>query len=513
MKQQRIWAARAARFVLFMAILGLVLVSLNEAMMLRHRDGMSRKYYSFPKGTFDVVLLGSSLMMYDVLPADLYEQYGITSYNLATGNQSLGLSYYLAKEVIERDHPELIVLDCSRASVEEDTTKTSFIHYVTDVMPFFSRNRLAMISDLAEEGERNALRFPLIAYHSRWQDMEVVDENVYIKEGLYGARIMASSNEVVPFEKPVYVENAMTPAGRDYIERTIRLCKETDTDLLLVSLPIPGENEFLDQDEYNRRWSLTKEVGELADAEGVEYIGYIGREEELGIDRTADVFDGEHLNRWGAAKFTRLIGDHMQKKYGLADRRGTGGICDRIEKDLQEYPVYRMQACLRNASSLRRIAETLREDAHEKPVPEALVLLALNGTFDPENMGEKNAQRMMDIGLKQNLHEWTGHGWLAVIDGGKVVYESDPEKHGTADFTDETEGTAGELRYRVTSGVLDEETGEVGSGASIKVNRLEYTLPEKGLYCAVFNKETGKLLESCQIELESDYMRVEHLAP
>ena len=203
----------------------------------------------------------------------------------------------------------------------------------------------------------------------------------------------------------------------------------------------------------------------------------------------------------------------MQEKYGLEDRRGSGGICDRIEKDLQDYPVYRMQACLRNASSLRRIAETLREDAHDEPVPEALVLLALNGNFDPENMGENNAQRMMDIGLKQNLHEWTGHGWLAVIDGGEVVYESDPDRQGTADFADETEGQAGRLQYRVTSGVRDEETGEIRSGASITVNRLEYTLPEKGLYCAVFNKETGELLEAGQIDLESDYMRVEHLAP
>lgn len=501
------------RCAVFLIALVVLVLALDYAMKLRHRDGMSKEYYRFPKDTFDVVILGSSLTMYGILPLELYEQYGIASYNLSTGNQSMGISYYLAKEAIEKDHPSLIVLDCSRAITEEEKTEAAYIHYVTDTMPYTSPNRFSMIRDVAEDKDRNALLFPLIAYHSRWADMETVEANVAIKEGLYGSRLMVSTNEVIPFEEPEYLEGSLTEVNRGYLEKTIRLCKETGTSLLLISMPIPGQNDFFKQLGYNHRWSLIREVGDLAKKEGVEYIGYIGREKELGIDLETDVFDGEHLNRWGASKFTSLLGQHIVDTYDVPDRRGTGGVYDRIEEDLRAYPVYRMQSCLCNSSSLRRIAETLIADAHDKPVEDVVVFLALNGRIDQENLGEENGKRLLKCGFSRNLHEWKGHGWLGVLDGGRVVYESDPSKHETEDFADSTEGTAGNLHYSLSSGVLNEETGEVGSGASIRVDRLEYTLPENGIYCVAFNKKTGELLDACRIRTESSVMGTEHYAP
>lgn len=501
------------RFAAFMTALAILLLTLDHAMKLRHRDGMSKEYYSFPKDTFDVVFLGSSLPMYGILPLELYEQYGIASYNLSTGNQSLGMSYYLAKEAIEKDHPSLIVLDCSRAVIEEEKTNTAFVHYATDIMPYTSPNRISMIRDVAERKDRNSLLFPLIAYHSRWQEMETVDVNVRIKEGLYGSRLMVSTNEVVPFDEPEYLEGSLPENNRVYLEEIIQLCRESGTSLLLMSMPIPGENDFFDQIGYNYRWSLMKEVGDLARSEDVEFLGYVGREKEIGIDLETDVFDGEHLNRWGAAKFSSMLGKHIVENYDVPDRRGAGGVYDRFEEDLKEYPVCRMQSCLCNSSSLRRIAETLIEDAHDHPVGDAVVLLALNGKFNHETLGEISAERLLKCGLKQNLYEWDGHGWLAVLDGGKVVYESDPSQHETEDFADSTEGAAGVLQYSVSSGVLNEETGEVGSGASICVNRLEYTLPEDGLYCIAFNRNTGELLDACRIKLDSSTLGTEHYAP
>lgn len=506
-------AARALRGMAFLLALACLVLLLDSAMKLRHRDGMSREYYRFPKGTFDVVFLGSSMMMYGILPMELYEEYGIAAYNLATGNQSLGISYYLAKDVIERDHPSLIVLDCSRAVMDETEANTSYLHYVTDSMPYFSRNRIEMITEQTKREDWNGLLFPLVTYHSRWDELKEVDGNVLTKEGMYGARLMPGVNECVPFEEPSYMENAMTAYSRGWLEKTIDLCRESGTELLLVSMPIPGQNEFFDQTGYNLRWSVTREVEALAKERGVRYINYVGQEEVSGLDPATDFFDGEHMNRWGAGKFTRLVGQQIRDAFGIADRRGEGGVYDRIGEDLERYPVYRMQASLQNANSMRRISDTLATDMGERPVEDVLVLFALNGQVNPDNMGEDSGERLRKCGISQNLHDWSGHGWLAVIDGGKVVYESTAEGHGSPDFADSVEGTAGKLKYSMTSGVLNEETGEVGSGASIRVNNLEYTTGDKGLFVAVFDKSTGKLMDACRVQMDSGHLACEHAVP
>ena len=498
-----------ARGCVFLAVMAGVILILNSGMKLRHRDGMSGSYYSFPKDTFDVVFLGSSIMMYGVQPLEMYGEYGIAAYNLSTGNQSLGISYYLAKEVIARDHPSVIVLDCSRSIQAEEDTKIAYMHYVTDNMPLLSGNRIRMITELRERGEWNELLLPLVAYHSRWDELGKPDGRVRSKEGMYGSRSMASMNEVIPLQEPVRVENALSDSARTYLEKIVDLCDENNTSLVLVSLPLPGKNEFWGQEEYNLRWSASEEIAELAREKDVEYINYMTRAEEIGLDLETDFFDGEHMNRWGAEKFSRLLAKQIREKYGLPDRRGEGGAYDRIEKDYSRYPLYRMQSCLQNASSLHRIADTLAEDAHDKPVEDVLVLLALNGKVDTDHLGEASAARLQKCGIEADLHKWEENVWLAVIDDGRVVYQTSPE--GTGGKPDAVEGDAGRLQYCVSSGRQNEETGEIEDAASIKVNRLEYTASEKGLYIVAMDKTSGEPLEICRIRMESDYLETVHL--
>ena len=55
--------------------------------------------YDEPKGTIDIAFLGTSHMIYGVAPMELYEKYGIKSYNMSTSAQPIHLSYYLFKNM------------------------------------------------------------------------------------------------------------------------------------------------------------------------------------------------------------------------------------------------------------------------------------------------------------------------------------------------------------------------------------------------------------------------------
>lgn len=512
MENLKTWLKRAAGAIVFLAILAVMVLRLDSALKLVQEDNLCGRYYKYPDDTFDVTFLGSSFALYAIYPMDLYRDYGIASYNLATGNQSIEASYYLAKESIEKDHPSLIVMDCNMAWTDQETMKSQYIHYITDTMPYLSKSRLEMIRNLAAEDEDlMPIMFPLIAYHSRWQELTYEDALPQAKEMVYGCKVTSRTEPANPFSDPGKVEGVTLPeTSVKYLQKTIDLCKENDTDLLFVSIPSLGKNKFFDQSGYNVRWTASQEVAKLAAQNDIPYLDYFAAWKELGFDLDREAMDGEHLNRWGAARFTGIIGKYMKEHYDLPDRRGSGGAYDVIDRDLERYPISRMRDSLRRAVFLRDYAATLKSDACQaegNPVEDALVLITLNGTVDNNILTEEQAKIIQGFGVKQDLSELEGHSWLAVIDGGKVVYETVP---GEEDAADSYEGTAGNLHYTVTSGRVEEETGKIRSDASIRVNSLEYTSDNRGLHFAAFDKATGKLMDACWVDIFSLALSCNH---
>ena len=72
-------------------------------------------FYDLKKNTADILYLGSSHVYTGFSPQVLYDEYGITSYSLAMGNQNLTLSYYWLKEALRTQSPSAVVLECAFA--------------------------------------------------------------------------------------------------------------------------------------------------------------------------------------------------------------------------------------------------------------------------------------------------------------------------------------------------------------------------------------------------------------
>ena len=68
-------------------------------------------FYEIKDDTVDVLFLGSSHAACAFNPQVLYNEYGITSYNLGCEQQNLLLSYYWLKEALRSQKPRAVVLD------------------------------------------------------------------------------------------------------------------------------------------------------------------------------------------------------------------------------------------------------------------------------------------------------------------------------------------------------------------------------------------------------------------
>ena len=109
---------RILRRVLFVCLLLAVLWQAGEVLQPKkyaEEDMPStatfRDFYKVEPGTLDVVFLGSSHGVRSFVPQELYNNYGLTSYNLSSQEQSIAISYYWLEEALRLHKPAVAVLD------------------------------------------------------------------------------------------------------------------------------------------------------------------------------------------------------------------------------------------------------------------------------------------------------------------------------------------------------------------------------------------------------------------
>lgn len=100
---------RFAGFIVCVLLICQVIFPVFESNSMQ--QGVSNEYDRFGKDTFDVILAGSSTIMYGIHPLQLYDEFGISSYSLTTAAQRIPLTYYLVKEALREQHPQLVVID------------------------------------------------------------------------------------------------------------------------------------------------------------------------------------------------------------------------------------------------------------------------------------------------------------------------------------------------------------------------------------------------------------------
>ena len=74
-------------------------------------DVTYQSFYEMENDSVDAVFLGSSHAISAFSPQELYDTCGIRSFNLASEEQSLLVSYYWLKEALRFQKPQAVVLD------------------------------------------------------------------------------------------------------------------------------------------------------------------------------------------------------------------------------------------------------------------------------------------------------------------------------------------------------------------------------------------------------------------
>ncbi|MFG6347248.1 MAG: hypothetical protein K1W15_00840 [Lachnospiraceae bacterium] len=282
-------------------------------------------FYKIEKNSADVLFFGSSHAASFFIPQELYNNYGITSYNLGCEQQNLVTSYFWLREALKYQHPEAVVLECyilftyrdgEALNTDESCTRKAF-----DYMKWSQTKMEAVKTICSLDNKQSLLSYylPNIRYHTRWASLSEKDfklsemGNNYELKGYTPLVTCVGEEDYLPFEKTAEESGNgidMVQLMREYLEKITDLCKQENIPLILVKTPsMAGTAEK----------NIT--VQKYADENGLLYIDFNEKVlyKKVNYNFKEDNADAGHGNIWGGIKVTNYMGKVLKEQFGIED--------------------------------------------------------------------------------------------------------------------------------------------------------------------------------------------------
>lgn len=301
---------------LVVIVLFLCLMLLFTARLLRRNECYTKNEDFYAADTsYDVFFLGSSHTVMGVLPMELWNTYGITSYNLANNGQWCAGDYWVLKNALDHKRPSLVVLDAYAVFADEKHAEghMDYLHESFDPVPL-SPTKINGVFDLFSAEHTIEFLFPFSTYHSRWESLDSTffERSASCQKGAYEnastARPMVNPFSPAPLV-PTEDRNTTETISKAYLRKSIELCQESGIPVLLTVTPFHASADL--QEWVNSVYDIAKEYN-------VPFLN--GLHEDV-IDYRCDLWDEGHLNSSGARKWTRFLGGYLSENFALSDRR------------------------------------------------------------------------------------------------------------------------------------------------------------------------------------------------
>ena len=103
---------KAVKVLAFLLVLALCYGLMDQVLKIKTDDMVSMvKLRQLPPDTVDVLLVGSSHIGMNIDNQQIYDEFGISSFDLWVGMQPLWNSYYYLKEALRYQKPKVVMVD------------------------------------------------------------------------------------------------------------------------------------------------------------------------------------------------------------------------------------------------------------------------------------------------------------------------------------------------------------------------------------------------------------------
>ena len=315
------------RLVSFFLVLSFVLVVFSEA--IRDKTSFFADYYDIPKNSVDVIIVGSSHVYSGYIPAVLWKEYGISSYNIFAWSMPMWTAYYYTKEALKTQSPQVVLFDISSLwyGYGEDPHQIDNIDFVNNQGIGFGINRYEyLLSNLSVGttsrtlGEINDIS----RYHNGWRynyKTTPPKKTDYSFLRNYGGLYTQLDSELLNM---TFYQDVLEPRPdvKQYLSKLVTLSKENGFDLVFILTPCDMTKESAFIVNWTNEYCLEHNIPFLNFLDSTKYD----------FDLMRDMADVDHLNSKGAFKATRYAGDYLCANYSFRPPK-TNPDYEQISKD------------------------------------------------------------------------------------------------------------------------------------------------------------------------------------
>lgn len=468
---------------IFLVLLMVSLWCINQVLVPKYILGNStwpttssyRQFYEMERDSIDVLFFGASVAVNSFSPQEIYNAYGIRSYNLGSEQQSVFLSYFWLKEALRYQNPKLVVLDTLflfNMAGEPDNTPEGLTRKCLDPMKWSQVKQEAVDELCALDPAQSKLSYYLtnIRFHTRWQSLSEEDFSrpEYSVSELKGyapiADYGAESYDPYVFGGDGQTQEEPNATMRLYLDKMAELCGQNQIQFVLVT--VPGEPM---SDARNNT------VEAYAKEKGLDYYNLCEKSlyEKIGaaLPRESALY---HSNFWGAQKISRYIGELLKDKYHIEQHE------DAQYENTKPYYEHIGRAC-----ELPHITDM---DVYLRTLKDPLFTVFLS-VYDEGTQGltETVKAELADLGLTTDFTDKFRWSYYAIIDADRPVKEAISQEL----LTDSGTIRKGRTRYAITSGGAD-----AGAASSIQINDTEYSKSQRGMNIVVYDNSMMKVVDS-----------------
>lgn len=472
-------------------------------------------FYAEPNDSLQVLTLGPSHMLFGYSPCEVYEKYGITSYNLATASQLPISTYYLLKEALKTQSPQIVVCDVSGFFKKEfEEPEITKIRVVLDQMPLSSLKYEFASKFVTYEGNNSSMwdiMFPILQYHDRWSGLDKRDFTEYVRNKHYFVKGYAVRNDIIgtdtveedmnndvndanhiesayiveyesgiantrEYEKDFY-DSAMSKEGMEWIFKIRDLCKKNNIELLLVKIP-DINNIFT----YKSSWTKEKSdnVKGMCDRYNIEYFDLMYDSNHFINWKTDTVDQGMHLNTLGAIKISDILGNYFMENYNLDKNYNEIWNSDLVKyKKIRDYVIWTAE------NNFIDYLNKLNDNLDGKVVLIAVEDDCLIG------MSDETKEKLRLIGIMSNFDDGFRNSFVAVIEDGRVVYEA---------LSNDKINYNGDIREKISYSVLSAGY-YAGRESQIVVNGIDYAMKGIGFNIVVYDVDSDMVVDSVRFSM------------
>lgn len=283
-------------------------------------------YYAEERDTLDVVFIGGSSTYVFWAPYEAWNDYGIASYDFSANSMSPALLKGLTEEAAKTQTPELYVIDLRALDVRdvrEGFYTEYYIRIFTDALKYGATRSKAIKYAFGYEHPEYAYDiaeyFDICMYHSNWQKLDednFLYANNNVKHDFKGFGMVTEWFHQ-SFDKNDYSyvtkEEPLSEGTNQILLDLLDYCRENELNVLFTLNPI-----YMDSEETKARYNY---VERIVREYGYDFIDANDYYDEMELDFSHDFYNRDHVNIYGALKFTRFLGSYIVEHYDLPDRR------------------------------------------------------------------------------------------------------------------------------------------------------------------------------------------------